>query len=154
MIEQDSNVLAQSETEKLNYEPIAIVGMGCRYPGGANDSYQFWENIKSGMNCLEPTPENRWNTKTHFSKVKGKKGKMNTRWGGYVEGFDEFDPLFFGISPREADYIDPQQRKLLEVSWEAIEDGGFKASALSGKAVGVFIGGFTVDYKILQFTNP
>jgi len=79
---------------------------------------------------------------------------MNTRWGGYIDGFDEFDPLFFGISPREAAYIDPQQRKLLEVAWEAIEDGGLKPSSLSGKAVGVFIGGFTVDYKILQFTNP
>jgi hybrid polyketide synthase/nonribosomal peptide synthetase FtdB len=154
MTKQDSNFLVQTAIEKLDYEPIAIVGMGCRFPGGANDPYQFWENIKNGVDCLEPTPENRWNTEGYFSKVKGKKGKMNTRWGGYVEGFDEFDPLFFGISPREADYIDPQQRKLLEVTWEAIEEGGFKASALSGKSVGVFIGGFTVDYKILQFTNP
>lgn len=136
------------------YEPIAIVGMGCRFPGGANDPYQFWENIKNGVDCLKSTPESRWNADVFYSKVKNKKGKMNTRWGGYIDDFDKFDPLFFGISPREAEYIDPQQRKLLEVSWEAMEDGGFKPSTLSEKAVGVFIGGFTVDYKILQFTNP
>ncbi len=154
MTQQNPNSSPSSSNEKLNYEPIAIIGMGCRFPGGANDPYQFWENIKNGLDCLESTPNTRWNTDTYFSKVKGKKGKMNTRWGGYIDGLDEFDPLFFGISPREADYIDPQQRKLLEVTWEAMEEGGHKASTLSGKAVGVFIGGFTVDYKILQFTNP
>jgi hybrid polyketide synthase/nonribosomal peptide synthetase FtdB len=154
MTKQEQNSVKPSTDEKLNYEPIAIVGMGCRFPGGANDPYQFWDNIKNGVDCLEPTPRSRWNTDAYYSKIKNKKGKMNTQWGGYIDGFDEFDPLFFGISPREADYIDPQQRKLLEVTWEAIEEGGFKPSALSEKAVGVFIGGFTVDYKILQFTNP
>ncbi|MDQ7091560.1 MAG: amino acid adenylation domain-containing protein [Methylococcales bacterium] len=153
MTQQNSNS-ENSTREKLDYEPIAIVGMGCRFPGGANDPYQFWDNIKDGVDCLEPTPKSRWNTETYFSKVKGKKGKINTRWGGYIDGLDEFDPLFFGISPREADYMDPQQRKLLEVTWEAIEEGGLKPSELSGKAVGVYIGGFTLDYKILQFTNP
>jgi len=154
MTKQDLNSATQLTDKNSDYEAIAVVGMGCRYPGGANDPYQFWENIKKGLDCLEPTPESRWNTDAYFTKVKNKKGKMNTRWGGYIDGVDEFDPLFFGISPREADYIDPQQRKLLEVSWEAIEDSGFKASNLSGKSVGVYIGGFTVDYKILQFTNP
>lgn len=143
-----------TSTESSNPEPIAIVGIGCRFPGGANDPYQFWDNIKNGMDCLQPTPESRWNTDVHFSRVKGKKGKINTRWGGYIDGFDEFDPLFFGISPREAEHMDPQQRKLLEVAWEAMEDGGVRPSTLSGRPVGVFVGGFTVDYKILQFTNP
>lgn len=138
----------------MDYEPIAIIGMGCRFPGGSNNPYLYWNHIKSGLNCLETTPTSRWNRDIHFTKIKNKKGKMNTQWGGYIDGFDEFDPLFFGISPREAEYIDPQQRKLLEVAWEAIEDSGTKPSALSGKYVGVFMGGFTVDYKILQFTNP
>ena len=136
------------------YEPIAIVGMGCRFPGGANSPYQFWENLKSGTHSIAETPESRWNTDAFFSRVKNKKAKMNTKWGGYIDGFDEFDPEFFGIAPREAKFMDPQQRKLLEISWEALEDGGLQPSSLSGKAVGVFIGGFTLDYKILQFTNP
>jgi hybrid polyketide synthase/nonribosomal peptide synthetase FtdB len=142
-----------SETDS-RYEAIAIVGMGCRFPGGANSPYEFWENLKNGKNCIVETPESRWNTDTFFSQVKNKKSKMNTKWGGYIDGFDEFDPAFFGIAPREAKFMDPQQRKLLEVSWEALEDGGLQPSSLSGKSVGVFVGGFTLDYKILQFTNP
>ena len=137
-----------------HYEAIAIVGMGCRFPGGANSPAQFWENLRSGTHSITETPESRWNTDAFFSREKNKKAKMNTKWGGYIDGFDEFDPEFFGIAPREAKFMDPQQRKLLEVSWEALEDGGLQPSSLSGKSVGVFVGGFTLDYKILQFTNP
>ncbi|NOX92557.1 MAG: type I polyketide synthase, partial [Gammaproteobacteria bacterium] len=144
----------RGSAQSVSYEPIAIVGMGCRFPGGSNNPYEFWENLVNAKNCITPTPEDRWNVDNFFSGVKNKKAKMNTRWGGYIDGFDEFDPVFFGISPREADYMDPQQRKLLEVTWEAMEDGGLQPSMLSGRAVGVFIGGFTLDYKIMQFTNP
>ena len=140
--------------KSISNNDIAIIGMGCRFPGQANDPYQFWENLKSGKNCITETPSSRWNSENYFSEVKNKKAKMNTKWGGYIDGFDEFDPAFFGISPREADFIDPQQRKLLEVSWEAMEDGGLKPSTLGGKTIGVFVGGFTLDYKIMQFTNP
>lgn len=135
------------------YEPIAIIGMGCRFPGGANTPDQFWENLRNGTHSITETPESRWNTDAFFSREKNKKAKMNTKWGGYIDGFDEFDPEFFGIAPKEARFMDPQQRKLLEVSWEALEDGGLQPSSLSGKPVGVFVGGFTLDYKILQFTN-
>jgi hybrid polyketide synthase/nonribosomal peptide synthetase FtdB len=135
-------------------EPIAIVGMGCRFPGKANNPDLFWDNIKHGVDCLIETPESRWNKDTHYSAVKANKGKINSKWGGYIEGIDEFDPSFFGITPREAEHMDPQQRKLLEVAWEALEDGGQQPSELAGTSVGVFMGGFTLDYKIMQFTNP
>lgn len=139
---------------QLSAEPIAIIGMGCRFPGKANNPDLFWDNIKHGVDCLIETPESRWNKDTHYSAVKANKGKINSKWGGYIEGVDEFDPSFFGITPREAEHMDPQQRKLLEVAWEALEDGGQQPSKLAGTAVGVFMGGFTLDYKIMQFTNP
>ena len=136
---------------KLTDESIAVIGMGCRFPGGANDPNTFWENLSTGKDCITEIPPNRYGTKTLYSAYKDKPGKMLTKWGGFIDRFDEFDPAFFGISPREAHYMDPQQRKLLEVTWEALEDGGQKSKSLSGKAIGVFIGAFTVDYKILQF---
>ncbi|WP_462179138.1 amino acid adenylation domain-containing protein [Pseudoalteromonas maricaloris] len=134
--------------------PIAIIGMGCRFPGHANSPELFWENIKHGVDCIIETPESRWNIDTHYSSVKANKGKLSSKWGGYIDGIDKFDPAFFGITPREAEFMDPQQRKLLEVTWEALEDGGQKPSELAGESVGVFMGGFTLDYKIMQFTNP
>lgn len=132
---------------------IAIIGMGCRFPGGANDYTQFWENILAGKDCLVDTPKSRYNADNLYSKDKAKPGRLTGGRGGYIDGFDEFDPAFFGIGPREAEYMDPQQRKLLEVSWEALEDGGQHPLSLAGKNVGVFVGGFTLDYKIVQFAD-
>ncbi|WP_444997695.1 amino acid adenylation domain-containing protein [Aliikangiella sp. IMCC44359] len=134
-------------------EKIAIVGIGCRFPGGANDYSTFWENILAGQDCIIPTPKNRYNAESLYSKDKAKPGCLTGGRGGYIDGFDEFDPAFFGIGPREAEYMDPQQRKLLEVAWEALEDGCQHPSSLAGKNVGVFIGGFTLDYKIVQFAD-
>ncbi|HEX2927837.1 MAG TPA: amino acid adenylation domain-containing protein [Ruminiclostridium sp.] len=139
--------------QNQNYEPIAIIGMGCRFPGGANDPYAFWENIKNGKDCITKIPENRFNADEHYSSIKDKPGTVVTKWGGYIDGFDEFDPAFFGISPREAEFLDPQQRKLLQVTWEALEDGGQKPAELAGKDVGVFVGAFTVDYQLLQYSD-
>jgi hybrid polyketide synthase/nonribosomal peptide synthetase FtdB len=136
------------------FAPVAVIGMGCRFPGGANSPYQFWENLVQGKDGITETPPSRWSTDAHYSAVREKKGRLVSKWGGYIDGITEFDPTFFGISPREAETMDPQQRKLLEVAWEALEDAGQKPSALEGHPVGVFIGGFTVDYKILQFTSP
>lgn len=136
-----------------NYEPIAIIGLGCRFPGGANDPNAFWENIKNGKDCITKIPENRFNADAHYSSIKDKPGTVITKWGGYIDGFDEFDPAFFGISPREAEFLDPQQRKLLQVTWEALEDGGQKPAELAGKDIGVFVGAFTVDYQLLQYSD-
>ncbi|WP_338848936.1 amino acid adenylation domain-containing protein [Massilia sp. W12] len=134
-------------------EKIAIIGIGCRFPGSANDYSQFWENLVGGKDCLEPTPANRYNAASLYSKDKAKPGRLTGGRGGYIDGFDEFDPAFFGIGPREAEYMDPQQRKLLEVAWEALEDGGQRPYQMAGKNVGVFIGAFTLDYKIVQFAD-
>ena len=134
-------------------DKIAIVGMACRFPGGANNSFLFWENLKSGKNCIVPTPLSRYNAKHLYSANKAKRGKLTGGQGGYIDGFDEFDPGFFGIGAREAECMDPQQRKLLEVAWEALEDGGQKPFDLAGRNVGVFVGGFTLDYKIVQFAD-
>ena len=152
----EKTTLKKNRKAKINseYEPIAIIGIGCRFPGGANDPYTFWENIKNGKDCIMETPKERWDTDKHYSSKRNYKGKLLSKWGGYIDGVDEFDPSFFGITPREAEVMDPQQRKLLEVTWEAMEDAGKKPSELAGTNVGVFIGGFTSDYKILQFTNP
>jgi amino acid adenylation domain-containing protein len=134
-------------------EKIAIIGIGYRFPGGASDHRTFWRNLINGKDCITETPANRYNVATLGSRDKARPGRLVGGRGGYIDGFDEFDPAFFGISPREADYMDPQQRKLLEVVWEALEDGGQKPAELAGRNVGVFIGAFTLDYKIVQFAD-
>ncbi|MFF2400054.1 non-ribosomal peptide synthetase/type I polyketide synthase [Streptomyces goshikiensis] len=134
-------------------EKIAIIGIGCRFPGGAGDHRAFWQNLLDGKDCITATPRDRYDVSTLGSRDKAKPGRLVGGRGGYIDGFDEFDPAFFGISPREADSMDPQQRKLLEVAWEALEDGGQKPAELAGRDVGVFIGAFTLDYKILQFAD-
>jgi hybrid polyketide synthase/nonribosomal peptide synthetase FtdB len=137
--------------QQNKYESIAIIGMGCRFPGGINDPEGFWEILKNGIDCISEIPANRWKASNFYSENKEIPGKLLSKWGGYIDGVDEFDPTFFGITPREAEYMDPQQRKLLEVTWEALEDGGQKPRELAGKSVGVFIGAFTLDWKILQW---
>ncbi|MGW6601266.1 non-ribosomal peptide synthetase/type I polyketide synthase [Streptomyces sp. NPDC055036] len=134
-------------------EKIALIGIGCRFPGGAGDHRTFWQNLLDGKDCITPTPRDRYDVTTLGSRDRTKPGRLVGGRGGYIDGFDEFDPAFFGISPREADHMDPQQRKLLEVTWEALEDGGQKPAELAGGDVGVFIGAFTLDYKILQFSD-
>ncbi|MFD9532280.1 amino acid adenylation domain-containing protein [Streptomyces sp. NPDC060010] len=134
-------------------EKIALVGIGCRLPGGANDHRSFWRNLVEGKDCITATPTDRYDAAGLGSRDKAKPGRLVGGRGGYIDGFDEFDPAFFGISPREAHAMDPQQRKLLEVAWEALEDGGQKPGELAGRDVGVFVGAFTLDYKILQFSD-
>ncbi|MEV7283665.1 amino acid adenylation domain-containing protein [Streptomyces sp. NPDC093252] len=134
-------------------DKIAIIGIGCRLPGGASDHRTFWQNLVDGRDCLTATPPDRYDTATLGSRDKATPGRLVGGRGGYIDGFDEFDPAFFGISPREAAHMDPQQRKLLEVAWEALEDGGQKPGELAGTDVGVFVGAFTLDYKILQFAD-
>ncbi|MFI8436072.1 amino acid adenylation domain-containing protein [Streptomyces sp. NPDC079020] len=132
---------------------VAIIGIGCRMPGGASDHRAFWQNLVEGKDCISPTPADRYDVTTLASRHKDKPGRLTGGRGGYIDGFDEFDPAFFGISPREADHMDPQQRKLLEVAWEALEDGGQRPSELAGSNTAVFVGAFTLDYKILQFAD-
>lgn len=134
-------------------QKVAIIGMGCRLPGGASDHRTFWQNLMAGKDCITPTPPDRYDVTTLGSRFRDKPGRLVGGRGGYIDGFDEFDPAFFGISPREADHMDPQQRKLLEVAWETLEDGGQRPADLAGENVAVYVGAFTLDYKILQFAD-
>lgn len=135
-------------------EPIAIIGMGCRFPGvaGANaDSPAvFWQLLCDGVDMIREIPPDRWDPQAFYSPDGSGPGKINSRWGGFIEQIDHFDAQFFGISPREATRMDPQHRLLLEVAWEALEDGGQVVEHLAGAAVGVFVGISTHDYYDIQ----
>jgi len=127
-------------------KPIAIIGMGCRFPGGADSPEAFWELLRDGVDAITEVPADRWNLQTFYDPDRGKPGKTYSRWGGFVEQIDQFDAQFFGISQREAGRMDPQQRLLLEVAWEALEDGGQVPERLAGSSTGVFVGISTHDY--------
>ena len=134
-------------------ESIAIVGLGCRFPG-AKDPEAFWQILTDGVDAISDVPPSRWNPDAFYDPAPGAPGKMNTRRGGFLEHVDLFDPLFFGISPREAEAMDPQQRLLLEVSWEGLENAGLAAAQLAGTRTGVFIGISNNDYSRLHNGNP
>jgi len=132
--------------ESVQPEPIAIVGMACRFPGGVASPEDFWEILRDGVVAASEVPEGRWDVEFFFSPDSTAPGKAYTRHGSFVEGVDLFDAHFFGIAPREAERMDPQQRLLLEVSWEALERAGLATKRLSGSDVGVFVGIITHDY--------
>ena len=137
-------------SERARREPIAIVGMGCRFPGGANDPDQFWRVLHDGVDAVSEVPRARWNADAHFDPDPNTPGKSYVRWGAFVDEFDRFDPQFFGIAPREAAGMDPQQRLLLEVAWEALEDAAVSPERAAGTAVGVFVGINSMDYAAMQ----
>ncbi|AFM19068.1 polyketide synthase family protein [Mycolicibacterium chubuense NBB4] len=131
-------------------EPLAIVGIGCRFPGDVASPADYWNVLRHGTDATRTVPDARWNAGRYHDPNPAKAGKMVTRRGGFLDRIDQFDAQFFGITPREANLIDPQQRLLLQTTWEALEDGGIPAETLTGTDVGVFIGGFTLDYQLLQ----
>ena len=135
-------------------EPIAIIGIGCRFPGGASSPEKLWELLVNKKDAIVDVPEERWDKRKFFSSEDDKPGKMYINQGGFLqEDIRAFDAFFFGVSPREADNIDPQQRLLLEVVYEATEDAGLQLETLQGMDVGVYMGGFFLDYKNLQFKD-
>ena len=133
--------------------PVAIVGIGCRFPGDANDPESFWRLLVEGRSGIREVPPNRWSLQRYYHPDPSAVGAMVTKWGGFVDGLDTFDAHFWSVSPREAMRMDPQQRWLLEVAWEAIEDGGVAPSRLRGENVGVFVGISANDYGGLQLPN-
>ena len=135
--------------ERARSEPIAIVGMACRFPGGANDPASYWRLLCDGVDAIGPIPPDRWNADDFYDPDPAAPGKMCTRSGGFLERIDEFDNHFFGISDREAVRIDPQQRILLELGWEALEDAGLPPAKLRGANVGVFMGIALSDYGMM-----
>ena len=134
-------------------EPIAIVGIGCRFPGGCHDVESFWKLLAEGRSGICEVPVDRWNRDRFYHPGGGVPGTMVTKWGGFVDNLDQFDASFWGVSPREAMRMDPQQRWLLEVAWEAIEDAGAVPQSLRGRSVGVFVGIAGNDYAGLQMPN-
>ncbi|MFB2880050.1 MupA/Atu3671 family FMN-dependent luciferase-like monooxygenase [Floridanema aerugineum] len=132
--------------EKTKKEPLAIVGMGCRFPGGANSPEAFWELLSNGVDAISEVPPNRWDIDAFYDSDPNAPGKMYSRYGGFIDRLEEFDAQFFGISPREALTLDPQQRLLLEVSWEALENAAIKPDTLVGSKTGVFVGITVNDY--------
>ncbi len=135
-------------------EPLAIVGIGCRLPGGVYDAESFWEFLRSGQSGISEVPEDRWNLQRYYDPNPDVPGKMITRWGGFLESVGQFDARFFGISPREALRMDPQQRWLLEIAWETLEDGGLAPDRISGSRTGVFVGISSNDYANIQMKGP
>jgi amino acid adenylation domain-containing protein/thioester reductase-like protein len=132
-------------------EPIAIIGMSCRFPQAANPQ-AFWDLLRNGVDAISEVPADRWNVDEFYSSD-STAGKVTSRWGGFLEDVDLFDTQFFGISPREATRIDPQQRLLLEVSWEALENAFITPTSLAGTRTGVFVGISSNDYSRLQFDD-
>ena len=138
----------------MNQEPIALIGIGCRFPGAENTE-AFWQLLQNGVDAITEVPADRWDNAAFYDPDIATPGKMNTRWGGFLEQVDHFDPQFFGIAPKEVVTMDPQQRLLLEVAWEALEDAAQPPEALAGTPTGVFIGVSSFDYYelIAQNTN-
>ncbi|MEX2492517.1 MAG: SDR family NAD(P)-dependent oxidoreductase [Nitrospirales bacterium] len=123
----------------MNREPIAIIGIGCRFPG-AYGPEAFWELLRNGVDAITPVPGYRLELGTHVRPSPGKFPERKIQWGGFLENIDQFDPSIFGITPREAAYMSPQQRLLLETTWEALEHAGQIPAHLAGTQTGVFIG--------------
>ena len=121
-------------------EPIAVVGLACRFPGGATDPENYWRILRSGIDAITEVPADRWDVSRYYDPDPDAPGKMYTRWGGFIDSIDRFDASYFGISPREAEVLDPQQRLLLEVAVEAMEHAGYAPDPQRDLNAGVFVG--------------
>ena len=126
--------------QQARNEPIAIIGMGCRFPGGVVGPDSFWRLLRDGVDAVAEVPPSRWNIDDYYDANPEAPGKIYTRCMTTVDDIDRFDAQFFGISPREATTMDPQQRLLLEVAWESLEHAGVAAEKLAGTSTGVFVG--------------
>ena len=143
-----------SSGQPSSHEPIAIVGIGCRLPGGANSAQAFWQLLREGRSAISEVPLERWDLATHFDADPQTPLHQHVRHGGFVDGIDQFDAAFFGISPREAVCMDPQQRLLMEVAWQAIEAAGQPLERIRGTRTAVFMGISSSDYSSLLWASP
>src|SRR5262252_2811369 len=136
----------------MSKDRIAIIGIGCRFPGGINHPDALWKLLVEGREAVSDVPPDRWNIERYYDSQPGVAGKSIAKRGGFIDEIDQFDPQFFGISPREAPYVDPQHRLLLETAWEAIEDAGLVLDFEHGTDLGVFVGISHNDYQGIQST--
>ena len=146
----------KAKLEAIEYaqtEPIAIIGIGCRFPGNVNTPGQFWQLLRKGQNAVVEIPPQRWDMNALYDPDPDQPGKMYIRHAACVDQVDQFDPHFFGISPREAKHLDPQQRFLLEVAWEALERAGINPQSLEDTQTGVFLGIGQNDYAHLNLNQ-
>ena len=143
-----SNVIKQ-------VDPIAVVGMACRFPKGLHSISEFWQALQTRFSAISSVPPERWTSDWYYSSNLGAKGKSYMYRGGFLsQDISQFDASFFGISPRDAENMDPQQRLLLEVVWEAFENAGIALPGCAGQSVGVYVGGFMLDHMITQMCPP
>jgi acyl transferase domain-containing protein/SAM-dependent methyltransferase len=140
--------------EQARTEPIAIVGLGLRLPGGAHDAESFWRVLRDGVDAITEVPPDRWDIDAYYDADSTAPGKMTTRYGAFLSDIDRFDAAFFGIAPREAVSMDPQQRLLLEVAWEALENAGQAPEKLAESDTGVFLGIANSDYFRMLLADP
>jgi acyl transferase domain-containing protein/acyl carrier protein len=135
--------------ERRAREPVAVIGLGCRLPGGVEGAEAFWDQLAAGVDAVREVPPERWDAAAYYDADPDAPGKANTRWGGFLSDIDLFDAEFFGVSPREAVSMDPQQRLILETAWRALEHAGIPPLGLAGSKTGVFLGVCTSDYARL-----
>ncbi len=138
--------------KRVKREPLAIIGIGCRFPGSANNPEEFWKLIIDKSDALTDIPPDRWDMQAKYAPDFKQAGKISVRRGGFIKDIDKFDASFFGISPMEASRMDPQQRMLLELSYEAVENAGLTINGLDGSRTSVFIGISSHDYGDIQNT--
>ena len=139
----------QTAVNPADQDDIAIIGLSGRYPG-ADTLDQFWENLCAGKDCITEIPGDRWKLDNFYDPEPGKPGRSYSRWGGFIDGVDRFDPLFFNISPKEAEFMDPQERLFLQIAWWAMEDAGYTRRALAQWKVGVYVGVMYGQYQLWQ----
>ncbi len=138
---------AHSSQEPISQEPIALIGMGCRFPGDADTPEKFWDLLRSGRDAMSDIPADRWERAEYYDPSPGTPGKIYVQSGGFLENVGRFDPAFFNMSAYEAASTDPQQRLVLETSWEALEDAGINPDTLRHSQTGLFVGLFWDDYS-------
>lgn len=139
-----------TQRERAAREPIAIIGAGCRFPGGAEGIEEFWDLLTASVDAITPFPAQRWDPQPYYDPDPGVPGKAYVIEGGFVEGVEEFDPVPFRVSLAEAVGMDPQQRLALETAWSALEDAGIAPDSLAGSRTGIFVGASTSDYVRLR----
>ena len=141
------------EFERDRAEPIAIVGMSCKFPGGVNGPESYWDLLQGGGDGIVEVPADRWDVDEFFDERSQTPGKISSRWGGFLDRIDRFDHEFFNISRREAALMDPQQRLFLEGSWEALEDAGLAPESLAGSETGVYLAVYGIEYASQVFAD-